>query len=127
MSRRVYLLGLGLSLVALAFALTDALLWRPGATEANVRRIRPGMTLREAEAILGGPADWDHDIKRFDPTIREEYRPEERWIKGWNGQQGSAAVYLDEADRVTRAWWDENPDAELPPSPLARLRAWLGW
>jgi hypothetical protein len=52
-SRGVYLLGVGLALVALAFALTDALLWRPGVTEANVRRIRPGMKRTEVEAVLG--------------------------------------------------------------------------
>src|SRR5438445_13678227 len=105
MSRRVYLLGIGLTLVTLAFALTEALLWRPEATEANLRRIRPGMTLREVEAIFGRPADWDYDIQRFEPTIQQEYRPGERWIRGWNGPQGSAAVNFDEADRVTRAWW----------------------
>jgi hypothetical protein len=127
MSLRIYLLGIGLALVALAFVLTEALLWQPEASEANLRRIRPGMTLREASAIFGRPADWDYDIKRFDPSIQQEYRPGERWIRGWNGRQGEAVVYLDEADRVTRAWWDENPDADPPPSPLARLRGWLGW
>ena len=58
MSRLVYLLGVGIALVAGAFLLTDALLWRPGATEANARRIREGMTLGEVEAIMGRPADW---------------------------------------------------------------------
>ena len=43
MPRLVYLSGAGLALVALAFVLTDSLLWEPGVTEANVRRIRPGM------------------------------------------------------------------------------------
>ena len=38
MSRRVYLLGLGVALVALALAFTDwALSLRPRVTEANVR------------------------------------------------------------------------------------------
>jgi hypothetical protein len=41
MSRRVYLLGIGLALVALAFVVTDTLFWEPGLTEANARRIRP--------------------------------------------------------------------------------------
>jgi hypothetical protein len=57
MSRRVFLLGVGIVLVALALAFTDwALSLRPGVTEANVRRIRVGMTLEEAEALLGGRA-----------------------------------------------------------------------
>jgi hypothetical protein len=56
MPRRVYLLGVGLVLVALALAFTDwALSLRPGATEANLKRIQPGMTLEQAEAFLGGP------------------------------------------------------------------------
>ena len=56
MSRRVYLLGVGLALVALALAFTDwALSLRPGVTEVNVRRVKPGMTLAEVEAVLGPP------------------------------------------------------------------------
>src|SRR5262249_39937135 len=43
----------GLALVVGALLLTDALLWAPGLTEDNVRRIRPGMTLAEVEGILG--------------------------------------------------------------------------
>jgi hypothetical protein len=35
----------GLALVAAALFLTDRLLWQPGLTEDNVRRLRPGMTL----------------------------------------------------------------------------------
>jgi hypothetical protein len=53
MSRRVYLLGVGL---ALALAVTNwALSLQPGVTEANCRRIRPGMTLAEVETLLGEP------------------------------------------------------------------------
>jgi hypothetical protein len=59
MSRQVYLLGVGLALVALAFTVTAAALGpRPGATEANVRRIRNGMIREEVEAILGGKGSW---------------------------------------------------------------------
>jgi hypothetical protein len=56
MSGRVYALGVGLALVALALVLTDQYLsGLPGVTGANVRRLREGMTLAEVEAILGGP------------------------------------------------------------------------
>jgi hypothetical protein len=60
MPRRVYLLGLGLALVALALALTDwAVGPRPGGTEANLRRLKPGMPLAEVEAVFDGrPSVW---------------------------------------------------------------------
>jgi hypothetical protein len=45
MPRRAYLWLAGAALVALALLLTDRLLWEPGPTKDNVRRIRPGMTL----------------------------------------------------------------------------------
>jgi hypothetical protein len=130
MSRRVYLLGVGLVLVALGLVLTDALLWQPEASKANLRRIRPGMTLREVEAILGGPADRTYDIKRFPPHMREMYyRPGEKWTRGWAGTHGEAIVNFDEGDRVTSTCWDEveDTDPDNPPSPLAKLRAWLDW
>ena len=56
MSSRELLWLAGVALVALALLLTDRLLWQPGLTEANVRRLRPGMPLAEVEALLGGPA-----------------------------------------------------------------------
>ena len=55
MSRRALFWLAGLALVALALLLTDRLLWQPGLTESNVRRLRPGMTLEQVEAILGPP------------------------------------------------------------------------
>ena len=55
MPRGVFLLGVGLLLVAGAFLVTCAALGpAPGVTEANVRRIRQGMALAEVESILGG-------------------------------------------------------------------------
>jgi hypothetical protein len=53
MRKRACLWLAGLALVALALLLTDRLLWRPGLTEDNVRRLRPGMTLAEVEELLG--------------------------------------------------------------------------
>ena len=52
----------GVALVLGALLLTDRLLWQPGLTEDNVRRIRPGMTLAEVEALLGGPAADTQDL-----------------------------------------------------------------
>ena len=55
MSRRALLWLAGLALVVAALLLTDRLLWRPGLTEGNVRRLRPGMTLAEVEAPAEAP------------------------------------------------------------------------
>jgi hypothetical protein len=66
MSRRVYLLGVGLLLVALALLVTDSVLTPPRwVTLVKMGRVRPGMTLREVESILGpaGP-DYSSDLRR---------------------------------------------------------------
>ena len=55
MRRRALLWLAGVTLVAGALLLTDGLLWQPGLTEDNVRRLRPGMTLAQVEGLLGGP------------------------------------------------------------------------
>jgi hypothetical protein len=52
--RLVYLSGVALLVVALAFLATDRLIYPPGLTRENVARIRPGMTLEQVNAILGG-------------------------------------------------------------------------
>src|SRR5437868_2415316 len=64
MPRWVFLLGVGLLLVAGAFVVTDAALApTPGVTGENCDRIRKGMTLANVEAILGGPASQVLDIQ----------------------------------------------------------------
>jgi hypothetical protein len=113
MSRRVYLLGVGLALVAGAFLLTEALLWRPGVTEANVRRVRPGMTTKQAEAILG---------VSLDGPVGGRSRP----IRILRGNGGEAVLVWDEAGYITDV--EFIPERGAPtPGPLGRLRAWLGW
>ncbi len=56
-SKHVYFVGVALFLVTVAFLVTDGLVWQPGVTEANVRRIRPGMTQAQVETLLGRPHD----------------------------------------------------------------------
>jgi hypothetical protein len=118
MPRRVYLLGVGLALVALALALTDwALSLQPGVTEANFRRIRVGMTIEEVETLLGGPGEIINQ-----QLVCLDFH--------WYGDTGLAVVALDRRGddqtwRVTESVW--RPFYAPVPGPLARLRAWLGW
>jgi hypothetical protein len=119
MPGRVYLLGVGLALVAGAFLLTDALLWRPGATEANARRIREGMTLGEVEAITGRPADWRCPRSGSGRPIA---------LGEWEGEGGTMVVDFGEDARVLFARWRvARGSAGNRPSLLARLCAWFGW
>jgi hypothetical protein len=133
MSGRVFLLGVGMALVALAFALTNwAVSLVPGVTLANARRIRPGMTRAAVESLLGGSG-----IEfRVPPFIAPD--PTYEWC--WLGKGFAVAVRFNEGDRVEyvavdmlRAQ-DPTPFARalfgLPAqdaTPFARLRAWLGW
>jgi hypothetical protein len=67
MSKHVFFVGIATVAVALAFVLTDSVLTTltAGVTEANVRRIREGMTKPQVERILGwggkSALDWVPD------------------------------------------------------------------
>ena len=51
-----FLLGFAITLVAAAFTITGTVLGPPArATEANAKRLKPGMILPEVQTILGGP------------------------------------------------------------------------
>ena len=107
MSRRVYLLGVGLALVALAFVLTDALLWRHGVTEANIRRIRPGMTPTEVKRLFGRAADDDFG-----------------GLMIWYGSGGRAVVQFNLDRKASWFYFHRMPGSA---GPVTRLRSWLGW
>jgi hypothetical protein len=132
MPRSIYLLGLGLVLIGLALAVTD---WvkgpAPGITEANVRRIRPGMTLEEVEAILGRECYW---AASAGGTITNWFIDYE-----WFGVDGVASVRFVSLPRrnsvVGSVQFRRDPESKaksaafrsvLSPTPLQRLRAWLG-
>jgi hypothetical protein len=59
MSKGVYVLGAAIIAVGLAFLVTDAVLTSSLAepTEANIRRIRGGMSRRSVERLLGAPEE----------------------------------------------------------------------
>ncbi|MCI0459737.1 MAG: outer membrane protein assembly factor BamE [Gemmataceae bacterium] len=113
MPRIVYLLGWALLLVAGAFLLTDALLWRPGVSAANVRRIRPGMTKAEVESILGGStiaySVSVYDVNPLEPAVVEEWRDGGwRGWAWWEGRSGNAEVWFVD-QRVTEAIFHPPP------------------
>jgi hypothetical protein len=104
----------GVALVLGVLLLTDWLLWRPWLTEDNMRRLRPGITLAEVEALLGGPAADSFEMPADYPAFR--WQPE--WREG-----GEVVVVQFFADGCVMA---VGGHGRPQPGPLARPRAWLG-
>ena len=101
-----------------AFLVTCAALEpAPGITAANVRRIRPGMTREEVEALLGGPhhsASWEN-MRAVWPSP---------WAGLWRGSDGCVTVVFDPPGRVRGA--EFRPDPGRPPGPLNPFRKAIG-
>jgi hypothetical protein len=150
MGKRVFFGGIALTAIAVAFLLTDHLCWEPGVTAANVRRIRPGMTVQDVKAILGGPDSataWlgveistglpemplvgsfiSVDDFKLEPAGKDNLAPalspaSKPECRHWRGDQGTAKVEFDRKDRVMSARFEPFPQAGC----LSRLRVWLGW
>src|SRR5262249_35520607 len=119
MRRRVLLWLAGVALVVGALLLTDRLLWQPGLTEGNVRRLRPGMPLAEVEALLGGPATWEMDLRQEAPGEKLGFR----WLRKWVDEGARLEVQFFEDGRVMAAAGWGRP----PAGPPARVRSWWGW
>src|SRR5262245_644263 len=134
MSRRVYLLGVGLALVALALALTDWVLsLQPGVTEANVKRIKDGMTLDQVEAILGGPGSPGHRPPCKGPQDFVGYGKDGgdyHWDYHWIGASGYASVTFVSPWGVPECCRRVEHARFVRPasrSPFQRLQDWLDW
>jgi hypothetical protein len=78
-------------------------------TEANCDRIKKGMTLRQVEAILGGPPGdytaWPHprdDVEHLGaPGGSGEH---------WTGEKGTIDVSFDENGKVSGTYFDPGAD-----------------
>ncbi len=133
MSKGVFLLGVGIAVVALAFAVTNEVLGpSPGVTEANARRIKPGMDRQQVEAILGGRGRWITSSSGWHGR-RPGYSSSSAYE--WTGPAGVATVTFDGDLQFEDAGLDRNGSGLVEEvtfvrshgaNPLARLRAWLG-
>jgi hypothetical protein len=113
----VALIGLGVWIVA------GALRPRHNISQAGFELIRAGMTEREVETILGGPAG-DYTHGRVDPS---ECIPSGEWLldgKEWVGNESIVTVAFDEEGKVLHAQIREVPHL---PSLWQRLRNLLPW
>src|SRR5262245_51878302 len=115
MPRLVYLTGVALLLLAGAFLLTDRLVRPPGITEANVKRIRPGMTPTAVERLLGGPATAEllfpvHQpaMGRHTPLSADKYALPAGWRR-WIAPEGAAVVYFNRDGKVAEADFEPRP------------------
>src|SRR5262245_18154329 len=113
MPRLVYLAGVGLLVVTAACFLTDGLPRPPGVTEANVRRIKPGMPYPLVRRILGKQHALD------DGTNPSVFTPGTTAIGyGWFGPEGYVLVFFDEWGRARSVEWrardPRNPDRPIP-------------
>src|SRR5262245_46389648 len=117
MSWRVYCSGLALLLLAGAFLQTDRLVRPPGVTEANVQRIRPGMSLAAVETTLGRKADGrTGEFMGVHPDGTAE-------LVHWQEGDGLVLVWVGRQGRVIHKVSDRQRQEG---DPRARLRAWLG-
>ena len=136
MSKQVFLLGIGLALVALAFAVTDRALriprdaWR----WESARRIREGMTRADVERALGAPGNsrqWPLDPDRWcrhflevSAVVFQAHHKQE--IETWEFDGGTLVVcFLKGYGRVS--WAQFVPDPPDPAPAFEHARAWLGW
>jgi hypothetical protein len=122
MSKRVFMLGVAIYVVPMAFLLTDRILaGRPGVTVANCRKIRKGMTLQEVEAHFGRAANDDPPLG--DSPAAELDQPSEYRFRFWQTDEVKVLVMFTRAERVVRIGWRSRRDTGF----IASMRSRLGW
>jgi hypothetical protein len=132
MSGRVYLLGVGVMLVALAFVVCDHLLRDP-ISPGTYRRILSCVTAEEVQTVIGLPSEAEFGVAPREKLTLVEGGADNigrfgnrLWLRSWRGRDWLITVYVDkrgvvvsrELCRITR------PEQ---PGPLSRLCAWIGW
>jgi outer membrane protein assembly factor BamE (lipoprotein component of BamABCDE complex) len=103
MTRSVFFFGIAMAAVALAFVLTDSVLTKltAGITEANVRRIRIGMSKLQVERILGEPG-------RYGPFFSLGLADDPgREVGAWASHQLEVQVSFDRNGRVESAAYSD--------------------
>jgi hypothetical protein len=117
----------GLALVALALVATDALLWQPGVTEANVKRIREGMTVAEVNALLGDEPEIELGAG-FGKSCRWWSEQGAAWVHfDENGRAEALVTFQRDAEPSLQGRYGRRPRPAPDPGLLPRLRAWVGW
>lgn len=138
MSRQMFLFGIGITLIGLAFVVTNESLGpRPGVTRLNFNRIRPGMTVKEVELLLGDSAEISIDCRTNRQNLPSGNVVEPDGVEMlWYGKAGCISVDFNNELRVRSATIDPNGErlitysvyvSPFKPTPIDRLRSWLGW
>jgi hypothetical protein len=128
LGRQVLWFGVAVTVLLLAYGLTDRLLTPPpGPTEANARRIRPGMTRAQVEALLGGPGDGFVGF-RLNYLVTEPgcVRSPELSIYAWTGVEGVTEVFFASDDGPNDLVEDVRFEAAARPSLPQPIRSWFG-
>jgi hypothetical protein len=129
MSQRTFLLGSAFALLALAFIVTDRLVYPLAAAERKIKSIRAGMSRQGVEAILGRPPDgwfpWIHSTRSWCGFGPRPLRPGDEhagWIGTWSDGRVVVTVLCNLQWRVADVYhqWVVH-DSE--PAFLRRLRA----
>ncbi len=118
-TRQVAWVGIALTVVALALGVTERLLEPlPGVARANVKRLRPGMTLAEVEGLFGQPGGPVACVLQPEPGVNV-------WLV-WSAEAGDCLLGFDQQGRVLAIRSLLSSEPETTP-PLSRLRSLFGW